>query len=282
MRRHNPLSPETRVVAALRGGPTPWRGHLLRALDRAGSVASSAWPTSTINCARTVTDDEAFCVRVAASLNRRFVVDRDDVRAVARRERRSIEDAAQVARHEFFERARVQLGADVVALGHTQDDQAETFLLRLVRGAGARSLARCTRGTEISSGRFSSARAQTCGILHAHDVASVHDETNDDVGVPRNRVRAELLPFLGTGSTLGLSTSWRRGRARAGRRGVPMWPRSLTEVGLLRASNVTENPFVTSCDSFETADDLSVAVKGYRSGGVLHRRQMRRVRESAG
>ena len=65
-------------------------------------------------------------------------LDNDLVDFAQRLERRSLEDAGRTARHAFLERARRELGADVVALGHTRDDQAETFLLRLLRGAGSR------------------------------------------------------------------------------------------------------------------------------------------------
>src|SRR5439155_3961093 len=117
--------------------------------------------------------------------------------ARARRERRSLEDAARVARYAGLERARLELHGDLVALGHTRDDQAETFLLRLVRGAGPRGLA----GMYPRHGAFvrpllDCRRGELRAYLAERGIGYVEDETNADVRIPRNRVRAELLPLL--------------------------------------------------------------------------------------
>src|SRR5213075_2962185 len=100
---------------------------------------------------------------------------------------------------EFFERAQSELHADVVALGHTRDDQAETVLLRLTRGAGPRGLAGMhPRNGCVIRPLLACRREELRTWLAERSHAFVDDESNQDVTIPRNRVRAELLPLLET------------------------------------------------------------------------------------
>jgi tRNA(Ile)-lysidine synthase len=143
--------------------------------------------------------DEAFCAALAAKYDVPFLSERVDVAALARAERRSMEDAARVARLAFFERARAALHADVVAVAHTKDDQAETFLLRLMRGAGTRGLAAIRpRAGRIVRPLLDLDRGALRECLAARAEPFREDATNADVRIPRNRVRHELLPYLGS------------------------------------------------------------------------------------
>ena len=84
-----------------------------------------------------------------------------------------------------------------MAVGHTRDDQAETFLLRLLRGAGARGLAAMhPRRGAIIRPLIECRRADLRVYLDERRIPHIEDETNGDVSIPRNRVRAELLPLL--------------------------------------------------------------------------------------
>jgi tRNA(Ile)-lysidine synthase len=198
IRRYELASPETRVLVALSGGSDSVAlAHLLAELDAAGELHLVAFAHFNHQLRASADADEQFCRDVAAALARPLLADRADVRALAAREHRSIEDAARTARHAFLERARADSGADVIALGHTKDDQAETFLLRLLRGAGARGLAAMhPRRHAVIRPLIDCRRAELRAYLAERRLTFVHDETNDDVSVPRNRVRAELLPLL--------------------------------------------------------------------------------------
>src|SRR4029079_8940711 len=124
-------------------------------------------------------------------------VERDDVRARAVREKRSIEDAARAARYECFGRARAQCEADAIAVGHTRDDQAETFLLRLLRGAGSRGLGGMyPRNGHVIRPLLDCLRDDLRAWLRERAIAFVEDETNTDVSIPRIRIRADLIPLL--------------------------------------------------------------------------------------
>jgi len=198
IRQHDLARRETRVVVAVSGGSDSVAlAHLVDALDRAAELQLAGLAHFNHQLRSAADADERFCRDLADSLGRPVIVDRGDVGGRARRERRSIEDAARAARHEFLERARLHFEADTIALGHTRDDQAETFLLRLLRGAGARGLAAMhPRRGAIIRPLVGCRRAELRAFLDARQIAYVHDESNEDVSIPRNRVRVELLPFL--------------------------------------------------------------------------------------
>ncbi len=196
--RHELFDRGTRVVAAVSGGSDSVAlAHLVRELSDAGHCGVAGVVHFNHQLRASADRDEELVSSLAGRFGWPIVIDREDVAARARRERRSIEHAARTARHEFFERARAALGGDVVALGHTRDDQAETFLLRLLRGAGPKGLAAMhpRRGIVVRP-LLSCRRGQLRAYLAERDGTYVDDESNGDVAIPRNRVRLELLPML--------------------------------------------------------------------------------------
>jgi len=107
------------------------------------------------------------------------------------------EAAARSARYDALDAQADELGADVVLLGHTRDDQAETVLLGLARGSGARSLA----GMAPVAGRLRRPllqldRSTTRAACEAAGLTPWEDPHNDDPSYTRVRVRREVLPVL--------------------------------------------------------------------------------------
>lgn len=106
-----------------------------------------------------------------------------------------LEAAARAARRLAFESVAAQLGLVAVLLGHTRDDQAETVLLGLARGSGARSLS----GMRAHDGLYRRPLLTVARAAVRASVAdlAVHDDPhNDDTRFARVRVRREVLPVL--------------------------------------------------------------------------------------
>jgi tRNA(Ile)-lysidine synthase len=196
--QHDLVHQGARVVAAVSGGSDSMAlACVLADLERRGLLQLAGIAHFNHQLRDEAGADERFVRSAAETLGVQFIVDRADVAALAAEQRRSIEDAARSARHAFFERARAQCEADAVALGHTRDDQAETFLLRLLRGAGPRGLSGMhpRHGSTIRP-LLDCTRRELRTLLDERGVSYVEDATNADVAIPRNRVRAELIPML--------------------------------------------------------------------------------------
>jgi tRNA(Ile)-lysidine synthase len=149
-------------------------------------------------------DDAEFVRTFAAERGVPALIEAADVPAIARDRRLSLEVAARQARYAFLARAAGQAGALQVALAHHADDQAETVLLRLLRGTGPAGL----RGMQLRSPlpgatQFTAVRPLlriTRGEIerycHDQNLRPRHDATNDELHHARNRIRHELLPAL--------------------------------------------------------------------------------------
>jgi tRNA(Ile)-lysidine synthase len=141
--------------------------------------------------------DAAFCRELCARLDVRLHVGSADVAARARRDRGGVEEAAREERYAFLRGVKEREEASAIAVAHTRDDQAETLLLRLLRGAGRRGLGAMRERTgDLWRPILAASRADVLGHLHARDLPSREDPTNADPAFLRNRIRAELLPYL--------------------------------------------------------------------------------------
>jgi tRNA(Ile)-lysidine synthase len=199
VRTHGLITRGGRVAVALSGGPDSVAlVHILLELERAGELTVAGLVHLNHQLRGEAADeDERFCRALAAALNLPLEVGCVDVRALAREQGRSIEDAGRVARYAFLHEAAERLGAEAIAVGHSRDDQAETFLLRLIRGSGPRGLA----GILPKAGRvvrplLDISRAELRAYVAERGIDYREDATNACLDVPRNRVRHELIPYL--------------------------------------------------------------------------------------
>lgn len=109
----------------------------------------------------------------------------------------NLEETLRDERYAFFERLRKKLGYGRVAVAHHEDDQAETVLLRLLRGAGLQGLAAMrSQSGAIIRPLLSMSRQDILQYLEERGLPYREDESNGDRRFMRNRIRHELIPLL--------------------------------------------------------------------------------------
>jgi tRNA(Ile)-lysidine synthase len=206
-----PPTARRRVLAAVSGGcDSVVLAWLLReiALERGGSVTLAHIHHGLRTEAG---DDEAFVRRLAGEWQVPFVATRVDVRGAARARGQSLEQAARALRHAALARLALETRCRVIALAHHMDDQAETLLLRLLRGTGPRGLGGMeplvvlprTPGARVKASLLirpllGFRREELRAFARRVGLTWVEDRSNLDRRHLRNRIRLELIPSLET------------------------------------------------------------------------------------
>ncbi|MEP7341381.1 MAG: tRNA lysidine(34) synthetase TilS [Acidobacteriota bacterium] len=147
-------------------------------------------------------EDEAFVSRVAMQYNLKSFIEQASIAEIARAEKGNLEATARRVRYDFLARAAESCGAGFVLTAHTQDDQAETILMRLLRGSGTEGMQgihavrRLNESVKLIRPMLSVTRAEVIEHCERYNLKFRTDSSNYLPDFTRNRVRHELLPLL--------------------------------------------------------------------------------------
>lgn len=273
--RHGMLAPGDLVLVAVSGGPDSV------ALAQALAILAPEWGIRLhlfhLNHGLRGVEgaaDARWVADFAAQRGLPCTVREADVAAAARRYG-GVEAAGRALRYrELGELARAT-GARRIAVGHNREDQAETLLLRLLRGAGRRGLGGMAPvrpadppappGTTLIRPLLSTARAEIVAFCREQGLAPRVDASNAEAHYLRNRIRLELLPLL--------------------RRGYnPQIVRHLAETaGLLRAEDeYLEEAAAAALRRRGLAPEGFAAAELTAEHPALQRRMVRRLADAAG
>jgi tRNA(Ile)-lysidine synthase len=200
IREQQLLRPGERVAAACSGGADSVALlHVMAELrEELGIVLSAAHFHHQIRGAEADTDQQ-FVQQLAATLQVDFYSGSGSAPNHAAEKKISLETAARELRHQWFADLIKQNKADKIATAHTLDDQAETVLMRVLRGTGARGLAGIApaqKTKHLVRPFLATSRREVEAYLKAKGQCWREDSSNQDLGHTRNRVRHTLMPLL--------------------------------------------------------------------------------------
>lgn len=201
--RYRMLEDGVTVVVAVSGGPDSVALlHILKQLQQ------RRYPSLILHVAHLnhrlrgseSNEDEQFVRELAAKLGLGFTSHQQDIRALARKQGRNLEEVAREERYRFLRHVAACLPAHRIATGHTLTDQAETVLMRLIRGAGGEGLTAIHPVVDDLIIRPLLGVTRTEVLAYCEEIGAPYrvDRTNLEPTLFRNRIRHDILPQLET------------------------------------------------------------------------------------
>jgi tRNA(Ile)-lysidine synthase len=206
VRKHDLLRAGERVGVAVSGGADSV--GLLRVLVELRQELGTVLSVLHLNHQLRGTEsdaDEQFVRDLALQHDLEFFCESGDIKALATKKKMGLETAARQLRYDFFARVLTGHNLDKIATAHTLDDQAETVLLKLTRGAGTRGLAGIFPRVGIPHESRQGAIVRPLLGVRRPDLEKYlkeltqdwrEDSSNRELRHTRNRIRHEILPRL--------------------------------------------------------------------------------------
>ncbi len=198
IRKYQMLTSNTRLVVAVSGGPDS--ATLLDLLFRLRPKYDLRLSVAHLNHGlrgREADLEAEWVKKFASKLGIPVISDTFNVSALAKEKRLSLEEAGRRARYDFLEEVANRMGASKIALAHTASDQAETLLMRLMRGSGLDGLSAIPPiRDKIIRPLIEVFRGEIQDYCRENSLQPCFDSSNMETSFLRNRVRLNLIPYL--------------------------------------------------------------------------------------
>ena len=203
-RQFNLFPPHTTIILAVSGGADSIT--LLHVMAQLREQLAIHLHIATLNhgLRPDAADDVAYVQRMAKSLNVSVSAEIVDVNQLSQTLGMGIEAAGRVARYDFFARVARQIGATTIATAHHADDQTETILMHIIRGAGIQGLIGMQPkapypdypALTLVRPLLFVRRPEIEAYCDEHQLEPRHDATNQDTVFLRNNIRHAILPRM--------------------------------------------------------------------------------------
>ncbi len=197
--RHGMINKGDRILAAVSGGAdSVCMLHILNTLKK--SMGFDIYCAHLNHCLRgdAADNDEKFVVELCKKLDIPVFCKSVDVAALASEKKLTTEEAGRLARYDFFRELSVKHKINKTATAHNKDDNAETVLMRIIRGTGTDGLKGIAyvRDDGVIRPILDISRADIEEYCHGNNLSFCTDATNADNDYTRNKIRNQLLPFI--------------------------------------------------------------------------------------
>lgn len=199
IKKFNMLEPDQKVVVGVSGGADSM--VLIHLLSRMGDLLPLTLFVAHVDHGirgQLAREDAAFVEAFCKEQGLEFFLKETRVPHLAREWGLSEEQAGRRVRYEFFEEVRSKVGGHRIATAHHRDDQAETILYNLIRGAGLDGLSgmKPLRDGIIIKPLLGISRQEIEDYCHIHGLEYREDHTNEEVIYTRNRIRHRVIPMI--------------------------------------------------------------------------------------
>jgi tRNA(Ile)-lysidine synthase len=199
IKQHNMFETGDKVIVAVSGGPdSVCLLHILYRLKEEFNLTLYAAHVNHCLRGEESDKDEEFVKEFCSDLGIECFIRRIDINRLAEEKGLSTESAAREARYEFFEELMKNLSAQKIALAHNANDQAETVLMRIMRGTGMEGIVgiKAVRGNIFIRPIINIKRESIETYCEDNNLVPRIDKTNLESIYTRNKIRLELIPYI--------------------------------------------------------------------------------------